>query len=248
MKLIADSLETYIDSARLILPFSFLVLAVTLFMLGFFTYVVAGAGFVRYADVFTGVIGPLDYAFFFVVGLLGLFAMAFLSTAVTLTVKLRRTMDDIGFRKLMVRFPRYLYRIMAAWVMLGAATVLMGLLFTFLRLPTWLIALAELGLWAFFIYIPQSIILHDKRFGEALEESAKYCIKKPLAVATYYVFMLVLLFLMILVDVFFGQFYLFWLAALFDAFILFMFIIPYLEIVKANIFITRYRLALSGLK
>jgi hypothetical protein len=163
-------------------------------------------------------------------------------------VKLKRTMDDIGFSKLLFHFPRYLYRIMAAWVMIGAATVLVGLVFTALQLPSWAIALTQLLLWAPAIYLPQSIVLHDKHFREAVRESANYCLKKPLAVLTYYFGMVMMLLFMLGVDVVLGQFYLFWLSALFDAFLLFMFIIPFLEIVKANIFITRYKLALSGLK
>ena len=103
-------------------------------------------------------------------------------------------------------------------------------------------------LWAFFIFLPQAMILHDKKFADALRDSAEYCIKKPIGVVVYYALTIAFLALLLIIDVGLGQTGIFWLPVLADTLLLFLFVIPYLEVLKANLYLTRYRLLLSGLK
>ena len=248
MRLLTDSLETYFESLPLISVFGFLVFAVMLFLLGVFTYVVVGAGFIRYADVLAGTIPAADAIIFALVGIVSLFSIAFLSTAVTLIVKLRRSMDDIHFTKLMIRFPHYVLRLMIAWGIIGIITFLIGLVFNAVGLPSFLTALAMLLSWAFVIFLPQAMILHDKDFIPALEESVNYCLKKPGGVIIYYIISIILLALLLVLDVGLGQTGIFWLPVLVVTLLLFLFVIPYLEVLKANLYLTRYKLLLSGLK
>ncbi|MCK4328088.1 MAG: hypothetical protein KAW41_06525 [Candidatus Diapherotrites archaeon] len=248
MRLLTDSLAAYLDSLSLISVFGFLVFAVMLFLLGTFTYVVVGAGFVRYADVLAGAIPIADAIMLVIVAVVSLFSVSFLATAVTLIVKMRRSMDDIQFTKLLVKFPRYVLRLMLAWGLIGVVTFLIGLVFNAVGLPGFLTALAMLVLWAFFIFLPQSMILHDKEFVDALKDSASYCVKKPLGVIVYYVITIAMLAMLLVIDVGLGQTTIFWLPVLVDTLLLFLFVIPYLEVLKANLYLTRYRLLLSGLK
>lgn len=248
MRLLTDSLETYFESLSLITVFGFLVFAVMLFLLGVFTYVVVGAGFIRYTDVLAGTIPASEAIIFVLVGIVSLFSISFLSTAVTLIVKLRRSMDDIHFMKLLIKFPRYVLRLMVAWGVIGIATFLIGLMFTAVGLPSAITALAMLLLWAFFIFLPQAMILHDKEFVAALKESVNYCLKKPAGVLVYYVLTLFFLAILLALDVGLGQTGIFWLPVLVDTLLLFIFVIPYLEVLKANLYLTRYKLLLSGLK
>ena len=248
MRLVSDSLETYFESLSLILVFGFLVFAVMLFLLGFFTYVVVGAGFVRYADVLAGTVPASDALIFAMIGLVSIFSLSFLSTAVTLIVKLRRSMDDVQFTKLLIRFPKYVMRLMIAWGILGIVTFLIGLVFTAVGLPPAVMALAMLLLWAFFLFLPQAMILHDKEFVDALEDSINYCVKKPLGVLLYYGMAMFFMIALLLIDVGLGQTKIFWLPVLVDTVLLFLFVIPFLEVLKANLYLTRYKLLLSGLK
>jgi len=248
MKLLTDSLETYFESASLILVFGFLVLAVMLFLLGFFTYVSLGGGFIRYADVLTGAIEPLQGLVFLIVTLVSIFSLSFLSTAVTLIVKLRRSMDDTGFMKLLTHFPRFVSRLMIAWSVLGLISFVIGLVFTAVSLPSWVTALALLSLWGFFIFLPQSLILQDKTFFHALRDSVKYSIRKPKAILFYYALTSLFFLLMLFIDVGLGQTKIFWLPAFINTSFLFLFVLPFIEIVKVNLYITRYRLLLSGLR
>jgi len=248
MRLFTDSLGAYFESLSLISVFGFLVFAVMLLLLGMFTYVVVGAGFIRYADVLAGAIPIADALILAVVGIVSLFSVSFLATAVTLIVKLRRSMDDIQFTKLLVKFPRYVLRLMIAWGIIGIATFLIGLVFNAVGLPSFLTALAMLLIWAFFIFLPQAMILQDKEFVDALKESASYCIKKPLGVILYYALTIFMLAILLVIDVGLGQTGIFWLPVLVDTLLLFLFVIPFLEVLKANLYLTRYRLLLSGLK
>ena len=248
MRLLTDSLEAYFESLSLISVFGFLVFAVMLFLLSMFSYVVVGAGFIRYADVLAGTIPIGDAILFLLVGIVSLFSLSFLSTAVTLIVKLRRSMDDIQFMKLLVKFPRYVLRLMIAWGIIGTVSFLIGLMFNAAGLPPALSALAMLFIWAFFIFLPQALILHDKEFVPALEESVNYCLKKPLGVVVYYVLALFFLLALLALDVGLGQTGIFWLPVAVDTLLLFIFVIPYLEVLKANLYLTRYKLLLSGLK
>lgn len=248
MRLLTDSLEAYFESLSLISVFGFLVFAVMLFLLRFFAYVVVGAGFIRYADVLAGTVPIGDALVFALTGIVGLFSVSFLSTAVTMIVKFRRSMDDIHFAKLLTRFPHYVFRLMLAWGTIGVATFLIGLVFNAISLPPFFTALAMLLLWAFFIFLPQAMVLHDKEFVPALKDSVSYCLKKPVGVIVYYVLTLVMLCMLLVFDVALGQTRSFWLPVLVDTLLLFLFVIPYLEVLKANLYLTRYRLLLSGLK
>ncbi len=248
MRLFSDSLEAYFESLSLISVFGFLVFAVMLFLLSMSSYVVVGAGFIRYADVLAGTVPPSDAVIFLLVGIVSLFSLSFLSTAVTLIVKLRRSMDDINFMKLLVKFPRYVLRLMIAWGAIGVASFLVGLVFNAASLPPALSALAMLLMWAFFIFLPQALILHDKEFVPALKESTYYCLKKPAGVIIYYLLATFFLLIMLALDVGLGQTGIFWLPVLVNTLLLFIFVIPYLEVLKANLYLTRYKLLLSGLK
>jgi len=224
------------------------VLAVMLFLMSFFTYVVGGAGFIRYQDIIAGTISPLSIIVYGLVGLVSIFSLSFLSTAVTLIVKLKRSMDDVGFTKLLVHFPEHVINLMVAWIILGLITFFIGLLFNALNIPTALTAFTMLLLWAFFIFLPQSMILKDKKFFDALKDSAKYCTKKPLAVILYYLLTAFFLFILVIMEVVLGQFMLFWLSAIISSVAIFLFVLPYLEILKANLYLSRYKLLIGGLK
>lgn len=247
MKLITDSLGTYIETFRIHALFGVMALAVILLLFSFFTYVVGGAAFLRYSDVVAGAVTPQDGAAFVVLGLVGLFTTAFLSVAVTTVVKFRRSLDDVGFFKLCHHFPEYTIRLTTAWAVIVLATFVIGIAGSFLRLHNAISAALMLLLWAFFIFLPQSIVIKDLSFSQAMRDSAKLCRKKPLAIVLFYLSTLVLLFLLIVLEVLIGQTKIFWLPPIISAIVLFLFIIPYLEIVKANIYLTRYKLLLSGL-
>lgn len=248
MHILSDSLEVYLESLSLIAVFGFLVFAVMLFFLSMFSYSVAGAGFVRYSDVLVGALPPADALVFAIIGVVSLFAASFLSTAVTMVVKLRRSLDDIHFTKLLIRFPRHVIQLMVAWGAIAIVSFLIGLVFSAVHLPAFLTALAMLFIWAFFIFLPQTMILHEQPFVPALGESVRYCLKKPLAVGVYYVLSIFLIALLLVVDVGLGQTGIFWLPRIVCTLLLFLFVIPYLEVLKANLYLTRYGLLLSGLK
>jgi hypothetical protein len=249
MRILGDSLEAYFESSSLILVFSFLVLAVMLFLLTTFTYVDMGAGFVRYLDVVKGTISGPQALITVIVALVSFFSLAFLQTAVTIIIKLRRSMDDVGFFKLLVHFPWFVTILTVAWAVLGVAMFLVGTVFTAVGLPPALIAFANLLLMAFFLFLPQALILHDLSLADALSESMSHTFKKPASVVLYYLLAVAFLSFMLVIDVGLGQLKIVWLPALVNSAFLFLFVIPYLEVLKAQLFIsTRYRLTLAGLK
>jgi hypothetical protein len=252
LKLFIDSAETYLEAARLVLVFGFMVFAVMLFLIVSFTYVVGGAGFVRYSSLLAGEFSAVQLLVLALVGLISLFCLSFLAVAVTMVVKLKRSLDDIEFLKLISRFPKYLLKLMLWWLLLGAVTFFCMLVFNAVNAPPYLTAFLMLLLWAFFIFIPQSLVLHDKKFADALTDSASFCLKKPVAVLTYYVLSCILVFSLVLLDVLLGQFFIteetVFITTFINSGLLFIFFIPYLEIVKANVFLTRYPLLTLGLK
>ncbi|MCD4739754.1 hypothetical protein K8R43_01025 [archaeon] len=253
LKFVTDSIETYLEAWRLILVLGFIVFAILLFLTSFFTYVVAGAGFIRYSSLLGGEFDYVQLFILAVISLLSLFCLAFLSVGVTMIVKLKRSLDDIEFLKFIIRFPRYISRLMLWWIILGAITFIITISFNAIGAPTWISALAMLLLWAFFIFLPQSLVLHDTGFWDALKESSQYCMKRPGAVILYYLISSFLLFVLVCLEVIFGQFFLgdmslTWIAVITNSLLLFIVFIPFLEIIKANVFVARYRLLTLGLK
>lgn len=247
MRLVVETVDTFFETLNLVALFGFLVFAVMLFVLSFFTYAVGGAGFLRYSDLLSGAISLSEFAIFLVVTVVSVIALAFLSVAVTLIVKLRRSLDDIGFVKMLSLFPKYWHKLSVAYLFLGAVTILIGMVFTVASLPAFATALTMLLLWAFFIFLPQSIVLKEHSIVDAMRDSVKFCTKKPVAVILTYVATLLLLISLIVMEVLIGQLKIFWITPLFSSFILFILVIPLLEIFKANLYLTKYKLLLGGL-
>jgi hypothetical protein len=111
-----------------------------------------------------------------------------------------------------------------------------------------LIAWIMLLLWAFFIFVPQTLILGEKELIDSLRASAEFFTKRPMAIVLYYLTAVTLLLAMITIEVVLGRMRVFLIPQILSAAIMFLFAIPLLEILKANIYLTRYKLLLSGLK
>jgi hypothetical protein len=301
MKLFRDTLETYWELADMILVFGVVVFAVMLFLLSASTFSAAGAGFMRYMSILTGELGFYEFVLLEIITLLSIFALSFLVVSITLAVKLRRSMDDIGFRKIMSRFPKYTFELTLIWVVLGAVSLAIGVFFSLIPLSElfwtllailsavlailfgamaatkmkkkgfikavvfavfflfmaffavmhWanaLVAWIMLLLWAFFIFVPQTLILGEKELIDSLRASAEFFTKRPMAIVLYYLTAVVLLLVMITIEVVLGRMRIFLIPQILSAAIMFLFAIPVLEILKANVYLTRYKLLLSGLK
>ncbi len=248
MRIVADSLKSYFENIKLVLPFSFLVLVVVLFTMSFFTYVTGGAGFLRYTDVISMSLSSYEIFLYFMATVIGTFSVSFLSVAIVLLVKLRRTLDDIGFMKMLYRFPRNVWKLMLIWFFLGAITFAIGVGTAYFNLPGTAMAFLMLLVWGFFIFVPQTLVLEEYGFIRSLKESAKFFLKKPGAVIGIYLISVIGLFVLVLIETMIGHLKVFWLSPIFSSFLLFVFVLPYIEFLKTNLYLSRYKLLTSGIK
>ncbi|GEM_PF-5117010 len=242
-----ESIETYEEMVELVIPLGLLVLLVSSFLMLGATYISAGAGFVRYQDIVT--MNPISIILFIAISLVGLFAFSFLSVGVTALVKFKRTMDELSFFKLANRALKYSLRVFVAWFSLSAVSFVIGYVFKSFEVPDILLALVLVLLWWGVIFLPQTIVLDDSRLLEGIASSIRYSLKNPVQLLVYYFIGFVMIFSLTVLEVLLEAipaFY--WIAPFISSLFLFLFVVPFLEIIKCQYYIsTKYKITKAGL-
>ncbi len=247
-KIVSEAWETYEKTTDLVLPLGLLVLLVSSFLMLTSTYISGGAGFVRYLDVMYS--SPSSGLIILIVSITGLFMFAFLSVGASAIVKYRRTLDDLSFIKLANRAIKYSIKVSLGWFFLGLLSFIIGVIFTYLGIPPLLLALTFLVIWWGAIFLPQAVVLEDLSFIRAFSKSIRYSIKYWPHVLLYYILASVFVFLIILAEVALEQIpYFYWTAPFISGILLFLIVVPFLEILKCEFYLAkRYKITSAGLK
>ncbi len=247
-KLISESWETYERTVDLVWPLGLLVLLVSSFLMLTSTYISGGAGFVKYLDVMYSNI--TSAVIILLVSVTGLFMFAFLSVGASAVVKYRRTLDDLSFVKLANRAVKYSVRVSVGWFFLGLASFIIGVVFEYLNVPSIFLVLTFLVLWWGAIFLPQTIVLEDLSFTRGFAKSIKYSIKYWPHVLFYYLLAALFIFLIILSEVALEQMpYFYWTAPFISGILLFLIVVPFLEILKCEFYLAKkYKITSAGLK
>ncbi len=246
VKILGDSWETYERTIELVIPLGILVLFVSGFLMLASTYIAGGAGFVNYSSILVS--NPVDALVILVVSIAGLFAFSYLSVGVSALVKFKRTLDDISFIKLANRAVMYSVRVSIGWFFLALLSFIVGVALDSIGLKI-LIPVAFVIIWWGAIFLPQTVVFEDLGFARAFSRSMKYSVKNWPQVLGYYVFGVVLVFLLLLAETGLEQLeYFYWTAPFISSIILFLIIVPFLEILKCEWYISRYKITTAGLK
>lgn len=247
-KIFSDTLETYERIIDLVLPLSLLVLLVSSFLMLASTYISGGAGFVGYLDILSS--SPTDALIILIVSIAGLFAFSFLSVGVTALVKFKRTFDDLSFIKLANRSMAYAMRVSVGWFFLAVISFIIGGILTALDAPTLFLPLSLALIWWGAIFLPQTVVLEDKRVIKAFAQSFRYSIRYWKQILVYYVITTALVGIIVVFEVLLEQMsFFYWTAPFISSILLFLFVVPFVEILKCEWYMsTKYKITAVGLK
>ncbi len=246
-KVLRDSWETYEKTIELVIPLGILVLLVSSFLMLASAYITGGAGFISYSSILVS--SPVDALIAIIVAAVGLFAFAFLSVGVSALVKFKRTLDDISFIKLANRAVSYSIRVSIGWFFLALISFIVGVMFNALGIKI-LTPFALMIIWWGAVFLPQAVVLEDLDFLRAFSRSTRYSIKNWYQVLAYYLLASILVFLIILAETALEQMqYFYWTAPFISSILLFLIIVPFLEILKCEWYLSsKYKITTAGLK
>jgi uncharacterized membrane protein len=120
--------------------------------------------------------------------------------------------------------------------------MVLGALFSYMSVPNFVIQLFMIVLWVPFIFVPQILILEDLGIQDAMEDSWRFITRQPMALVTYLVAGFLMVFALLLIETFLGQ-YMVWQHKIVSIVVLSIFIMPYLEMLATELYITRYAVA-----
>ena len=158
-KVLRKSFVVYKSTAQLSLGFGvFIILALLLIPL-ISRYVDVGGGFIRFSSLYTSDITLFQAAILVAVGLASIALLSLFLAAQISIVKLRETLDHVGFAKVSAVFPRYVLRIFLFLLMLSVISITVGTGLDYAGVHRAVIQLIIFGVWLPFVFTPQVLIL-----------------------------------------------------------------------------------------
>lgn len=233
--------ETYIDSFRLVLGFSVFVILSSLMLPLLSSYINGGAGLVRYSSLFFDM--TLEQAVVFVfIGLLSTLFLSIFITAIVSIVKLKETADEVLFEKVVDLFPKYVARVFLLLLLMMVLTVVIGSIFDFLSLPTYLSQILFLVMFLPFMFAPQVVVLEHLRTLPAITDAINFITIAPKATMELLALGTISLFALTFIEVILSSIFLYE-HKLISIILLSVLVLPYLIMYATQLYIRRYPLA-----
>ncbi len=231
----------YRDTYKITLSFSVFALLSLSMMMFLSSYLAVGAGMIRFSSIRLDM--TLGEAVFFAAVSLAstaLFAVA-IASIVSIT-KLKETLDQSGFSKILNVFPNYTMRIFLFLILLTIITVLISAVAGLLSLPSAITQILLFATWVFFIFVPQVIILEDYPLITSLKDSANFVSKNPLILFEYLLIGTVLLVLVAVTETVLGQFLVFE-QNMVGVVLVSLIVLPLTQMYASELYLKRYPLA-----
>ncbi|RLG21608.1 hypothetical protein DRN74_01760 [Candidatus Micrarchaeota archaeon] len=235
------SIKMYLDSFGIIAGFSIFALCSLILIPLIASYIDLGSGFIRYSSLYLD-INTVQATVFLFVGIISLLFMAFFMSSIITTVKLKETLDHVGFTKVLHSFYSYVLRIFSLLVFLGIATAGIGVLFTYLQLPNAALQLIIFAIWLPFIFVPQIVILDDFSITKAIKDSFNFIVNNPKPTLFYFIVGFALMLILAVIEVLLGHLFI-WEHKLITIFLLSLGVLPFMLIFTTELYLSRYPLS-----
>ena len=236
----SKAFKIYFSTLNLVVYFSIFAVFSLLLLPLVSSYVNVGSAFIRFSSLYLD-INFVNGLILLLVGLVSLISMAFFVSAIINIVKFKETLDVVHFSRVFKSFPRYVTRVFLFFLLMSIISVITGVVFSFFSLP-FLAQLIIFVLWVLFLFTPQVIVLEDLGVLEAMSDSLLFLKKQPSFEAFYLCVGFVLMLLLLLLESFVGNFFV-WEHKIISIVIIALFMIPYLQMFATELYLKRYPLS-----
>jgi len=202
------------------------------------SHVSAGAGFVRFSSLILD-ITPVQAMVFLVVGVVSTLFLAFSVAALVSIVKVKETLDEAGFRKVVNVFPNYISRVFIFFLVMLLIAVLAGVGLAAIGMPLAVVQLVIVLLWLAVIFTPQVIVLENFSIGKSLSDALQFIKNSPKALAEYIAVGFILILAVLAVEVGLGQIFV-WEHRVVSLLLVSFFVLPFLQMYATELYIKRY--------
>lgn len=235
------SLKIYTETLNLVMLFSFFILFSLFLMPLVSTYVNVGAGFIRFSSIVND-LNAFQSVIFILVSFASLLLLSFFIAALVSVVKLKETLDHVAFSRVLNTFGKYIFKVFIFLLVMGLVSVAIGLIFDLVNIPDFITQLVILVFWSLFIFSPQILIIEDFNLIDSMKDAFKFVKTQPIAFFNYFVLGVVLLFLLLVLETWLGQYFV-WGHKLISIILLSIFVLPLLQMYSTELYLRRYAVA-----
>jgi len=237
---IQRALTKYIENIDKVILFSiFIILTLSLsFVMS--SFISAGSGFIRFTSIYADLTIP-QVIIMLGVSLVSIILISIFLSALISTIKLQETLDQVTYKKVTSVFKKYVLQMTMFLILLTVISIAIGTFLTYIGTPTVITQAVILILWVLFIFTPQIIVLEDFGVIESLKDSLSFIERNPIPLAKYIVVGFILMFLLTLIEVFLGQFFI-WAHQIITVVLVSILVLPFLQIYATELYLKRYPL------
>ncbi len=235
------SVKIYLGTLNLVALFSLFILFSLVLMPLLSTYVDVGAGFIRFSSILYDM-NALQALVFLLVSIASILLLSFFIASLVSVVKLKETLDNVAFSRVISTFGKYVLRVFYFLIVMAVVSVSIGLIFELLNIPDFITQLILLIFWASFIFTPQILIIEDFNLINSMKDAFDFVKKQPLALVYYFVLGVALVFLLLLIEVWLGQYFV-WQHKIVSIILLSLVILPFLQMYSTELYLRRYAVA-----
>lgn len=230
--------KIYLTSLNLVIGFGiFIVLSLALMPL-ISSYINVGGGFIRFSSLYLD-LTPAQALIFVGISILSLLLLSIFLSAIISIVKLRETLDHVGFAKVAALFKKYVLRVFMFLLFLSILSIAVGTILDFAGVHRLLTHVIIFVLWLPFIFTPQILVLEDFGINESIIDSIKFIKNSPMSLILYLVFGLILLLIFTIIETGLGRYFV-WEHKIVSIIFISMVVLPYLQMFATELYLKRY--------
>jgi hypothetical protein len=228
----------YAENLTIVLLFSVFALLSLMFIPLFSGYVNAGGGFLRLSSVFYDITTP-EFFFIVVVGVLSVVFISLFFAAMISIVKLKETLDHVGYFQVVREFSKYVFRLTGFFFIMYVVQFLLAYVWYVLTIPMELYHLLIIILWLPFLFYPQVVVIDSYGFLDSFRESARFFLENPLKTLFIFFVLVTLIFCLLVVEVVLGQYFVYE-HKIIGTLLLSFFVLPFYVILTTEVYMKKY--------
>ncbi|MFA6049381.1 MAG: hypothetical protein WC792_05560 [Candidatus Micrarchaeia archaeon] len=238
LRLLAQSVDAYLENIRLISLFSIPFLVALPLSLALPNFSSLGAIFLRIGSVRTD-LTPLDAVFIVAAFAIALFVFSATLVGINMVVKSQRTMMKLT-RYELERLEEHSFRLFFIYLAVFIASLAVNLALYPSGLHSTLGALFAFAAAAVVLFAPQAVVIDNMAASHAVQLSASLFVRRFPYVVSFFVFAALLIVLNAFIALLLQQAGLGALAAVLAIAVNALFILPFLEVLKTQIYLSKY--------
>jgi len=228
----------YVENFKIVLLFSVFALLSLAFIPLFSGYVNAGGGFLRLSSVFYDITAP-EFFIIVVIGVLSVVFMSLFFAALISIVKLKETLDHVGYLQVIREFSKYVFRLMGFFLIMYVVQFVLAYVWYLFSIPMGWYHLLIIIIWLPFLFYPQVVVIDSHGFLESFRESFRFFLKHPLRTLLVFFVLIALIFCLLVIEVVLGQYFVYEHKVI-GALLLSFFVLPFYVILTTEIYMKKY--------